>query len=236
MGIPDVYVLRARVAPVIIICLPVIAMAIVDFTTKAEIQGIIAISAVSLAIITLLAQLGRERGKYIENGLFQLWGGKPTTVLLRHRDKRIDRLTKLRLHKRLSEKVTGIRMPTPEEEAKDTEEADRIYNSAVTWLRNNTRNSAQFPCLCEENISYGFRRNLFGLKRIGLVIATITLCLKMAFIWPFSAKEIPEFITQPAVLASILVAIFLIFVVNTQWVKNAAEAYASALFDAVEML
>lgn len=220
----------------IIICLPLIAIATADLAASAELKNIIEIGIVGLAIITLLAQFGRGRGKAIEENLFSIWGGKPTTIMLRHRDRRIEVQTKLRLHKRLDEKVPDIKIPSYEQEVKNPEMADRIYDSAVAWLRSSTRDKDQFPRLYEDNISYGFRRNLLGLKPLGLSISFAVLILKVTLEWPYSIEKIAGLFVQPTILTSILVALFFVAFVNDRWVKNAADSYASALFDAVEFL
>ena len=113
-------------------------------------------------IHALLTQLGRDAGKNKEKGLWDSWGGKPTTQLLRHRDHQLDPNTKSRYHAKLAAIVPGIRMPSPEEEAQDPQAADHVYDSCVKYLIQKTRDHKQFPLLFHENVSYGFRRDLLG--------------------------------------------------------------------------
>ncbi|MBW4473970.1 MAG: hypothetical protein KME45_26890 [Stenomitos rutilans HA7619-LM2] len=234
MGLPDVYVLRARVAPVMIVGIPILALFINGLITGAELKNLAVIGIVGVAVITLFAQLGRDLGKKIEQALYKEWGGKPTTLMLRHSDNRIDTTTKTRLHNRLSEKVPDLHLPNPDEESNNPQDADLIYNSAVLWLRSNTQDNNKFLRLHEENISYGFRRNLMGLKPLGLFLAFSVIGIKIAIDRPFMLEKIGNFVLQPSIIASILSILFLGLVVTKSWVKYAAESYAFALFNAAE--
>jgi len=52
------------------------------------------------------------------------------------------------------------RPPAPEQEAADPEAADGFYTRAGNWLRENTRSKKKFDILFNENVTYGYRRNL----------------------------------------------------------------------------
>ena len=47
------------------------------------------------------------------------------------------------------------------------------YDSAARWLRKATRDRRQFNLVFTENVSYGFRRNLFGVRWIGGLVALL---------------------------------------------------------------
>jgi hypothetical protein len=108
--------------------------------------------------------------------LYEEWGGKPTTQLLRHRDKTIEAVTKRRYHSYLGAKI-NVPLPDKNQEAEDPEGADEVYQSAVRWLLNHTRpdDGKKFDMILRENVSYGFRRNALGMKPIGLIISTGSL-------------------------------------------------------------
>ena len=117
-------------------------------------------------------------------------------------------------------------MPTAAEENNDPSGADKIYASAASWLRARTRDDA---LLLNENISYGMRRNLLGLKYIG-----ITACLATS--GGLAAYKIMESIkfTQADYLIFVLSASLLLmwlFIVRTSWVLVPAEAYARRLLE-----
>lgn len=116
------------------------------------------------------ASLARHQGKRLEPKLLQLWGGWPTTTILRHRDSRIDSLTKRRYHSELERLCPGLKMPSCDEEAAFPEKADEVYRSATKRLIE-ARRGAKYQLLLSENASYGFRRNLLGLKSAAIAVA-----------------------------------------------------------------
>ncbi|MBD2095923.1 hypothetical protein H6F90_12270 [Trichocoleus sp. FACHB-591] len=236
MGLPDAYVVRARVAPVIVVGIPILALFISNLLTGTELKNLAVIGIVGITAITLIAQLGRDLGKKIEQALYEEWNGKPTTVMLRHSNDRIDSITKARLHNRLSEKVPNLHLPNSDEENSNPQQADIIYDSAVLWLRSNTQDNSKFLRLHEENISYGFRRNLLGLKLLGLFLAFGIVIVKILVDRPFSLEKISSFVLEPEIIASVFLIAFLSLIVTKNWVKYAAESYAFALFNAAESI
>lgn len=63
--------------------------------------------------IYALASVARGRGKQLEEMLVAKWGGMPTTIALRHRDKFLDGVSKQRYHTAITAKL-GIDMPRTE--------------------------------------------------------------------------------------------------------------------------
>ena len=70
-------------------------------------------------------------------------------------------------HKKLSELLNGTAIPTPQDEKRDPERADQVYDACVSCLIERTRDKTRFRLLFEENCNYGFRRNLWGMKPLG---------------------------------------------------------------------
>jgi hypothetical protein len=58
----------------------------------------------------------------VEEILVAKWGGMPTTIALRHRDKFLDSVSKQRYHTAITAKL-GIAMPTAEEESASPDKA-----------------------------------------------------------------------------------------------------------------
>jgi hypothetical protein len=81
----------------------------------------------------------------------------------------------------LKGQLPHLALPTAEEERADPEGADRAYESVTAWLRTQTRDTKTFSILFRENISYGFRRNLWGLKPLGVTIALLAASASTAF-------------------------------------------------------
>ena len=110
-------------------------------------------------------------GKRNEAKLWTSWGGAPTTQRLRFFTPDANAALVERRHRVLSELDPTLDLPTAQAEAADPEAADDAYEVATKWLIGRTRDSEEFPLLFKENVSYGFRRNLWGLKPLALPLA-----------------------------------------------------------------
>lgn len=233
----DKYSLKARLYPAFIVLLPAFVVSLY-YITDFEKYYHYATALVSVGLFTyLLAQLGRDKGKIKESKLFEFWGGKPTTLILRHSDNTIDKVTKRRYHKFLNDKIEGINIPTPDEEQNDNKFADQVYESCTKFLISKTRDTKKFPLIFKENISYGFRRNLWGMKYWALVIISILIIIHFYFITngfktkiTLQNKDIFLFIFFGLVL------LFWFFIVTKNWIKLTAYAYAERLIESVNEL
>jgi hypothetical protein len=119
-----------------------------------------------------LVRVARDAGKRLQDQLFSKWGGAPTTQLLRHRNCVIDAHTKDRYHKVLSKGI-GKSFPSQESESADPQAADDLYRAGTTWLISQTRDTKSFPLVFKENIAFGFQRNTFGLRVIGILVSML---------------------------------------------------------------
>lgn len=232
----DKYSINARTYPVLLFILPIIVIAIV-FSLHFENYLQIGISVgITGALAFLFAQIGRDGGKRKEKQLWKEWGGPPTTQLLRWSNDEIDQLTKKRYHDALFLICSVEQRPSKEVEQKDPESANDVYLAWTRFLINNTRDTSKFHLIFRENINYGFRRNLWGMK--GAAISLIILLMVGILInhyFQFPNAPIPKtfFIAEGLLLIFLL---FWLIKVRKSWVKIPAFAYAHRLLDAVEMI
>jgi len=154
--VTDSYERQARLYPALLAGLPVIVMATVLYGSNSIVTAASTVAA-SCGGLYLLANIARERGRRLEPILFASWGGKPTTQLLRHRDRSIESPTKRRYHAFLSQMV-NLEFPDEAKEEINPLQADEMYQSAVRWLLNHTRDQSKYKMIFDENIAYGFRR------------------------------------------------------------------------------
>src|ERR1035437_4466168 len=83
-AITNTYTRRARLTPALIVVLP-LGIAVLSWSPDGLKSWTVLWSLFIWAGGTaLMAQLARDRGREKEKELFQLWGGKPTTRLLRY--------------------------------------------------------------------------------------------------------------------------------------------------------
>src|SRR5579863_8515608 len=112
----DKYSIAARLFPALLFVLPILFAAMVIFPKL--LSGFRNSSLFALAIVGVMyfiSSVARSRGKAVEKELLRVWGGWPSTIMLRHRDTAIDPLTKARYHQAL-EKMTGKPLPSEAEE------------------------------------------------------------------------------------------------------------------------
>jgi hypothetical protein len=243
--VTDPYERKARLYPALLALFPLIAMMAMLYGPKfTAIKNVITIAA-SCGGIFLMANICRDMGKRLEPKLYEVWGGKPTTQLLRHRDKTIEEPTKLRYHIFLADKIK-VPFPSPEQEMNDPTAADEIYQSAVRWLLNQTRDTKKFSLLFKENIAYGFYRNALGVKPIGLLISISSLA------WVLFAQgivttavklsvNINVLATLPdnavgSLIASAMMIIVWVFVFTKAGARSIAFIYAEMLLRACDEL
>lgn len=231
----DVYALKTRVLPLIFAVAPLLVVGTFLIPSLSGVQSKVVGSLLGCALLFLLDQLGRDRGKAIEPSLFREWGGKPSVAMLRHRDGRIDGQTKTRWRTFLESKARGLVLATVAEEASSPARADEGYESATEWLLARTRDSVQFRLLHAENANYGFRRNLLGLRTYALGMDAMCFVVLLAWWWLNGGLEsaseletlgIEFFVCLVAVLAHLGVVLG---VVRSNWVRVVAEEYGHRL-------
>ena len=179
-----------------------------------------------------MAQVGRDRGREKEKELFQSWGGKPTTRLLRYAGCENPVLV-TRRHTTLQKVLADIHLPTESEESANAQHADNIYDTCVRWLLEQTRDQKKFNLLFEENCNYGFRRNLWGMKPMGIVRCILGFLLGLSVVMiHMQAHAAVSPIAYGGLACTLALLIFWIVWCNPSWIKLSADAYAERLLAA----
>ena len=196
-----------------------------------EILQVLASLGVTGALSYFLANFGRDLGKSKENGLWDEWGGPPTSQLLSLNNDYIDKITKKRYHTTMSKVLNG-----PEfSEGMTEEEAEAVFRAWTKILITKTRDTKSFPLLFKENISYGFRRNLWGMKPLGLAVSIVSLIGVLLYSILGSENAISLLKTNSILLGLLFsVSIIWIFVITKQWVRTPAFAYAERLLESID--
>jgi hypothetical protein len=168
--IKDPYDRQARLIPGLLVVLPVLVPLVSVYGAEHAILTALLGLLGGCGAIFALANIARGNGKALEEKLVKKWGGLPTTILLRHRDKFFDRHTKNNYHSWIESKL-GLPVPTKSEELSDPDEADQVYMAAARRLRELTRGDRRL--LLKENIAYGFHRNMTAMKPVGIISCLI---------------------------------------------------------------
>src|SRR5205814_8801390 len=130
--------------------------------------GLVAAVGMPVAI----ANFVRDRGQRIQGDMWARWGGSPTIALLRVADGRLDALRDSR--RRNLSSATKFDLPGSTEEVSDPAGSDRAYEAAVRALVTRTRERPRFELVFKENQTYGYWRNLLGVRKIGISAAAAT--------------------------------------------------------------
>lgn len=227
----DRYAYYARLLPALIVSLPFLILLFIALPAIWKLIGVLSAMGVSVALVFFLAQCGRDAGKRKEPGLFCTIGGKPTTRLLRQTDVTLPPATKRRYHDFLGANAPGFVPPTLQQETTDPHAADEMYDSAVDWLRAKTRDTKLHELLFAENISYGFRRNLWGMKPLGIITCSLGILAVIGLFVGLPALEIAPPIVAATIMMMCIQLCFWLFVIRPSWVAIPAEAYAKTLLE-----
>lgn len=188
----------------------------------------------------LLVQFGRGRGKKIESKLFLLWGGKPSVTMLRHRDTYLPDSVKQRYKSFLERHVPNLQLASAKDEQTSPHQADKSYDSAISWLLAQTRDQKHFPLIFKENVNYGFRRNTWGLKPLALCLdgALVVAFLLINFSTEKVIETFQTISTHSWIFMILTVIHMLIFtlVIRHNWVRIVAVEYARQLLAACDTL
>lgn len=228
----DEYARKARLYPAFIAIFPAVFFTIFVLGLK-DIVELALIVFSSFGVTLLIANLVRGAGRKIEPELYRRWGGKPTTILLRHAADGKNKTRLRRMHTLLSS-FYGEKLPDAIAEKNNPKAADDFYEVATKSLIAVVRSDQRrFARVHEENITYGFRRNMFAIRHLAITVAALTLAVEV-FLLIFGNISQYKLLTGAGV-SLIAVATWLLAIRET-WVKDAAFTYAERLFEALEEL
>lgn len=201
-------------------------------------SSILAFLATDVGLVTLLEQVVRAQGKRKEPSLWKVWRGAPTTRMLRHSEAELSSdVQRRRLHEMLKALVPAVQMPTKGREERDPEAADEAYEEYVRYLRNATRDEKKFPLVLSENIHYGFARNIWAMRYLGITISVVSVAVSGWLVRVAWLQSNPLWIAGSiVVVAEVVLCAWWVLGVTPAWVLVFARAYAERLFEACDTL
>jgi hypothetical protein len=237
----DPYDVKARLFPGLLVLVPAIAFLVLLYGPQSP--AVVGLAAVlsSCGGPYLLASFVRTWGQHAQDRLFQKWGAQPSTMLLRHRDNMLPLQTKLRYHK-LVESRLAVALPTAEEEQRNPSAADLAYAAAGDALRPLTTDRKAYPFIFKELVAYGFNRNAYGARWVGLTVAVLTL---LASALHAGALRLSPITVDPAALDNPHIMVMVLgFGMASLWcmhftmgtVRMAGFSYAKRLWEALEKI
>lgn len=237
MDLFDPYILRARLFPAVIAVAPALSLLLLAGSwTDPGLPEII--TGLGVAVLFFAgADLARRAGLRKEGQLFAATGGRPYNTELTRADSSVfDEPTKARYRAFLAARIHRP-IPTEVDEVLDPVGTMAFYNAGFRWIRENTRDKERFHVLLGENISYGFRRNMWGLKWFGITInlaAVVAAYAIYRYETSFMALDDGKLIAQGSLAA--IHAGYLLFFVTKSSVMAASKTYARQLANSIETL
>jgi hypothetical protein len=231
----DTYSLRARVFPALIAGLPILALLFVLVPwNNLGLPHAIA-TAVGLVLLFAFADVGRRTGKHAQSKL-----GTGSTPEQWHRGNPDVAEGAKDRYRAFIAKQLKLAAPTADSERNHPRCADDFYLSAGNWLREHTRDTRTFSILFSENITYGFRRNLFGLKVTALVCNALVaaICVAILYLKPAYFAALAQIDEKMVVViaATLLHSAYMLFAVSKAGVREASRAYGRQLILSCETL
>lgn len=228
----DRYTLHARVFPVTVVSFPLL-LAVSAWIPFAQWPLRLAGGGFVMVIAAFaLAQLARDAGKALEAPLWKDWGGPPTARMLRHSDPTFEPPVKATIHSQLVRLSACERMPTSDEEKADTESAEAVYRLCGDWLRRKAlqlKNVSPFDVVHQENVNYGYHRNILGIRTIGVSIAVSSL-IAIGAAFAFNRFPVIE------LFLALAIAAYLTFAINSERLRTCADNYSHRLLSAVDAI
>lgn len=228
----DRYDINARLKPALLALLPVLIIVAFWFPQSRTLTGVVLGIVTTCGVTYLMAQTVRRRGRAIERRMGERAGRLHSARLLTHSDTTFAAETKARYHAYL--RNHGFEFSSPEEEHASPDHALALARSAVDWLLEHTRPNAKQSLLFDENIAYGFHRNLYGVKplAITIIIAATVAHASLIAVGPLDATTLRTGGLVAAVLVTL--AALWCFLVSQSAVTDASLAYAQKLFSQCE--
>jgi hypothetical protein len=237
---------RARLYPALLIFAPLALDCAVLYKDEwSSLTGGLSLLA-ACGVTYLLGRFARNAGKKCESKLFKKWGGAPTTQLFRHCNSHFDVHTKAGQHAAVKQ-LFGLTMPTKIEEEANPAAADELYRAATIKLIGATRDIkvAAFSLVFNENVAFGFHRNGFAVRWLGIVTGVASLIWALLFAGvlvldaPFLTPKAAWSFSVPVVAClavSVLAILAWLFVLSESAAKLVAFTYAERLLQCCDAL
>lgn len=168
----DSYEMKARIAPALLISLPVLVTLWSCYNTEFVSLSEIFKGIISIVIVYALSIIVRALGKKIEPKLWESWGGAPSTQIVSWRNDIIgDELKGLYLQA-VRDKLK-LPVPDKEDEEADPVKAGDLLRQTFKGVQGIIRQKDKGGLWSVANADYGLSRNLLGSRFLWLLISVI---------------------------------------------------------------
>jgi hypothetical protein len=230
MSLLDTYERKARLTPGLYAILPVaVTITTLGLERSPLISGLAGLLSAAGGS-WLLSMVVGNFGRSVQRGLFENWGGPPTTKALRLREP-AENSVQRDLWRGAVEHLSGVDLLDAEAEAADPVDADQRITSGTAQILHLGQEDGQ-SAVRHENAAYGFERNIFGFRHVARGIALICIAVQVtAALGPWSVS------TSAGLIGALVSTSFLalwIFLPSEKRTRAAAERYTVQLLIAAQ--
>lgn len=236
MNLFDTYNLRARLCVSIFYAAPFI-FDIICLTHKAfSITEGVVLSAVCVTVCQALLGIHRApiNGHPVKNTAAELLSPLST----------LSEGTRARYYRKLAsfepefQPLLDYIAPSSCDTEGHSDDIGKLCADVISWLRAKTRNPETFRLVYEENINYGYSRNMFRLKPIG--IGANLLSAALFGIYLISVRDVFTWgehgLYCLCLMIHLISTLYLHCCINASSVDAAATRYARALLETIDIL
>lgn len=220
----DPYSRTARLAPGLLLLLAPVGVAIGAGAPEWPGATALAAAAAAMGLPVALADWVRRRGQRLQNRLWAAWGGNPVEAAL------LEEGLVARRRRGMLSKATGLPVHDPQDP-----NFDEAIANAVRRLISATRDTSRHHLIFAENKNYGFARNLFAIRPVGLKVSFLSvggaIALVLVSIHSHAIRTIGAVLGAAA--AAVMV-VFWMFYPSEERVRAAAIDYRDRLLEALD--
>lgn len=223
-----VYNIRSRISVVIVLLAPLIIQSFILVPEIRNLSSTLIITLVAYALSGIIILFSRRKSGKILNQCFP--NGLPAQQYLMPNNNHLNKYVKERYYNFFKNHLADFALSPNEEEMKKQAE------SAVTWLISQTRDSAKFPLIAEENMNLGFAYNLLGIKTTGICLCSSMMLFNIITIIAYFKLDLsinPNLIIY-CLISNVLCLMMWIFLINKPLVTSCAKKYAHVLLSACD--
>lgn len=224
----DRYDRNARLNPALLTVLPALLFVFVWFPAVWTQLGAIAAFVVTCGILFAMTRIARKVGQNVERKLGKKIGRLHTAELISLADDRLPKAMKATCRSYI-ETHGSLGLPSIDDETADPKTAQEDRLLAIRWLLEHTRPRSEATLLMNENISYGFARNLLGLKPLGIAITSLVALGSGFFLYNFEAGATPFVLGVLLCGAAIVGLLLWVFLITEASVVHASQVYAEKI-------
>lgn len=225
MNALDRYELRARLLPVLVSVLPLLVSVFLCFPGLRDLVSSTALLGVVAGLSPVVAEVARTRGKGLET---RIRSSSESAALLSWKNEELAAV-KSEIRSELARRFPDVQWPSQQQEHEDGPGTHKTYAGVVVRLFPSFRDPERYPLVHAELTSYGFRRNLVGLKPLAISCSVLGALLAAAVGYVRPEGSAP--VAVSALAFALCCAAGYVFVrgLTLDWIKAADKEYVRQL-------